>query len=120
MKQMIKRVEKPWGYELIFAQTKDYVGKILFIKKGHQLSLQFHRIKEETIYVSSGVLKFQFEEEKGILRDIEMHPGDAHHIPPQHQHRMTALEDCTLFEVSTPHLDDVVRLQDSYGRANEA
>lgn len=116
MKSQIKRVEKPWGYELIFAKTGDYVGKILHVKKGHQLSLQYHREKEETIYLQSGLLKLVFEETKDNLVEIEMRPGDAHHIPPNHQHRMIALEDCDIFEVSTPQLDDVVRLEDSYGR----
>lgn len=119
MKSEIKRVEKPWGYELIFAKTKDYVGKILHVKKGHQLSLQYHQEKEETIYLQSGRLKFVFEEKKGELKDVDMRPGDAHHIPPQRQHRMIALEDCDIFEVSTPQLDDVVRLEDSYGRRVE-
>lgn len=117
MKASITKVEKPWGYELIWAKTSDYVGKVIHINKGHQLSLQYHRQKEETIMVYSGRMKFQFEEEKGKLVDIELKAGEVHHIPPGKQHRMIALEDCDVFEVSTPHLDDVVRLQDSYGRS---
>lgn len=116
MKSEIKRVEKPWGYELIFAKTGQYVGKILHINKGHQLSLQYHREKEETIFLQSGRMKFQFEESPGKLVEIDLRPGEAHHIPPQRQHRMIAVEDCDIFEVSTPQLDDVVRIEDSYGR----
>ena len=116
MKSEIQRVEKPWGYELIFAKTKDYVGKILHITKGHQLSLQYHREKEETIYVATGRMMFMFEEKPGQLSEIELKAGEAHHVPPGKQHRMIALEDCDIFEVSTPQIHDVVRLQDSYGR----
>lgn len=116
MKANIKRVEKPWGYELIWAKTDQYVGKILHVNKGHKLSLQYHREKEETIYLQAGVMKFIYEETKGNLVEIEMRAGDTHHIPPGRQHRMIAVEDCDIFEVSTPQLDDVVRLEDSYGR----
>ena len=117
MKAPVTRVEKPWGYELIFARTGQYVGKILHINKGHQLSLQYHREKEETIFIQSGHMKFVFEETKGQLADIDLRQGDAHHIPPGRQHRMIALEDTDVFEVSTPQLDDVVRIEDRYGRA---
>jgi len=116
MFQNIRRVEKPWGYELIWAETKDYVGKMLFVKKGHQLSLQFHNIKEETIYLQTGKMNFLIENDKGEMETLEMTPGQAHHILPLRKHRMTAVEDCQIFEVSTPQLDDVVRLSDSYGR----
>lgn len=119
-KQKIDRVEKPWGYELIWARTKDYVGKVLHIKKGHQLSLQYHKTKEETIIVNKGVMNFVYESEAGVLENIILQPGEAHHVPPGKKHRMIAVEDCDVFEVSTPQLDDVVRLEDSYGRAPEA
>lgn len=115
-KQMVQRVEKPWGYELIWAKTKDYVGKILHINKGHKLSLQYHKIKEETIFLNSGKMLFVFENELGELTEIPLAAGDAHHIPTGKKHRMIAVEDCEIFEVSTPHLDDVVRLEDGYGR----
>ena len=115
-KQSVQRVEKPWGYELIWATTKDYVGKILHINKGHQLSLQYHRIKEETILVSSGKMTLVFENEKGEMQEILLVAGEAHHIPTGRKHRMIAVEDCEVFEVSTPQLDDVVRLEDGYGR----
>lgn len=115
-KQPIQRIEKPWGYELIWAKTKDYVGKVLHITQGHQLSLQYHRIKEETIFLQSGKMKLLFENENGIIEEILLNPGEAHHIPTGRKHRMIAIETCDVFEVSTPHLEDVVRLEDSYGR----
>src|SRR5438128_5634716 len=104
-KQAVQRVEKPWGYELIWARTKDYVGKILHINKGHKLSLQYHQIKEETIIVQSGKMNFVFENDSGRMEEITLLPGEAHHIPPGRKHRMIALEDCDVFEVSTSHLD---------------
>lgn len=115
-KQLIQRVDKPWGYELIWAKTKDYVGKVLHINRGHRLSLQYHRIKEETIYVASGRMTLVFEGDQGKLEEISLVAGEAHHIPTGKKHRMIAEEDCDVFEVSTPHLDDVVRLEDGYGR----
>jgi mannose-6-phosphate isomerase-like protein (cupin superfamily) len=115
-KQIIQRVEKPWGYELIWAKTGDYVGKILHINQGHKLSLQYHNKKVETILLYSGQMIFVFENEGGQLEEIRLTPGEAHHIPAGKKHRMIALEDCDVFEVSTPHLDDVVRLEDGYGR----
>lgn len=117
MKATVTKVDKPWGHELIWAKTGDYVGKILHIKAGHQLSLQYHREKEETILLYTGRMKFLFEERPGEpLTEIVMGPGDVHHVPPGSKHRMVAMEDCDVFEVSTPQLDDVVRLEDSYGR----
>lgn len=115
-KQSIRKVDKPWGHELIWAETKDYVGKILHIKKGHKLSLQFHEIKEETIYMISGKMCFVIEDESGKMQEITLLPGEGHHVIPKRKHRMIALEDCDVAEVSTPHLSDVVRLEDSYGR----
>jgi quercetin dioxygenase-like cupin family protein len=118
MKAPIKKVDKPWGYELIWARTDQYVGKILHINKGHKLSLQYHREKEETILVFRGRMMFVFEANPGgALVEIELKEGEAFHIPPQRKHRMIALEDCDVFEVSTPQLDDVVRLEDTYGRS---
>lgn len=115
-KKVIERVEKPWGHELIWARTKDYVGKILHINKGHRLSLQYHEIKEETIIVGSGRMMLQIENAQGQMEDVELVAGEAHHIPVGKKHRMIALEDCDVYEVSTPHLDDVVRIEDGYGR----
>jgi mannose-6-phosphate isomerase len=115
-KQKITRVEKPWGYELIWAKTGDYVGKVLHINQGHKLSLQYHRIKEETIFISSGKMLLLIEDENGKMEEVTMLPGESHHIAVGKKHRMIALEDTDVFEVSTPHLDDVVRLEDGYGR----
>jgi len=114
-----KRVDKPWGYEIWWARTERYVGKILHVNKGESLSLQYHNVKDETIMVQSGRLLFQTRPagEEGELRDVEMTPGEVFHITPGTLHRMTALEDCDIVEVSTPELDDVVRLEDRYGRA---
>jgi mannose-6-phosphate isomerase-like protein (cupin superfamily) len=108
-------VDKPWGYELHWAKTDRYVGKILHVNAGHALSLQYHHRKEETILLWSGRLLFEIERE-GALARIEMKPGDRVHVTPKTVHRMTAIEDCDIFEVSTPELDDVVRLEDRYGR----
>jgi mannose-6-phosphate isomerase len=112
------RVEKPWGYELHWAKTDRYVGKLIHVNAGHALSLQFHKVKDETIYLHSGRLVFETQEgEKLVKRD--MHPGEHVHITPKTIHRMTAVEDSDIFEVSTPELDDVVRLEDRYGREVE-
>ena len=116
-KQTIQRIEKPWGYELIWARTDNYAGKVLHINRGHMLSLQYHETKEESILLYSGRMTFVFEDEGGTLREIPLQAGEAHHIPTGRKHRMIALEDCDVFEVSTPHLDDVVRIADGYGRA---
>jgi mannose-6-phosphate isomerase len=114
-----KRVDKPWGYELWWARTDRYVGKILHLRRGESLSLQYHQVKEETIRLQSGRLLFETRPagEQGELRQIEMQPGDVFHITPGTLHRMTGLEDCDILEVSTPELEDVVRLEDRYGRA---
>ena len=101
---------------MIWAETKDYVGKILHINKGHRLSLQYHRVKEETIILQSGVMDYMIENDQGEMETVRLHPGEAYHTPTGRKHRMIAVEDCDVYEVSTPHLDDVVRLEDSYGR----
>lgn len=116
--QNIQKVDKPWGYELIWARTKDYIGKVLHISRGHRLSLQYHRIKEETLYLQSGKMTLLFEDDDGKMIEVAMKPGDSHHIPVGRKHRMIAVEDCDVFEVSTPELDDVVRLEDGYGRVD--
>jgi mannose-6-phosphate isomerase-like protein (cupin superfamily) len=110
------KVNKPWGYELIWAQTDRYVGKILHISKGESLSYQFHRVKDETIRLLSGALEMDLEI-NGQREQVRLLPGDCLHIVPGMKHRMSALEDCAVLEVSTPELDDVVRLEDRYGRA---
>jgi mannose-6-phosphate isomerase-like protein (cupin superfamily) len=110
------RVEKPWGYELIWARTERYVGKILHIRKGQALSLQYHLRKDETIHVLSGSMRFVTGEEGEELREKVLGPGDSFHITPLLRHRMVAETDCDILEASTPELDDVVRLDDRYGR----
>lgn len=117
----IRRVPKPWGYELIFARTGRYVGKILHIDQGQTLSLQYHEMKEETLYVVRGELKLTIEHD-GDRRELPLREGEAFHIPPRLIHRMEAVRDTDVAEVSTPELEDVVRLEDRYGRAgtNEA
>ena len=113
------RVEKPWGHELIWAKTDRYVGKVLHIEKGEVLSLQYHNRKDETIYLHSGRLLFEIGNEGKNLARREMRPGERVHITPKTIHRMTAIEDSDIFEVSTPELDDVVRLEDRYGREDK-
>ena len=119
MSDIPRKVDKPWGYEIWWARTERYVGKILHVNKGESLSLQYHRVKDETIRVQSGKLLFETGAagEQDALRRVEMGPGDVAHITPGMLHRMTGLEDCDILEVSTPELDDVVRLEDRYGRA---
>ena len=116
---MIRRVEKPWGHEIIYAHTERYAGKILFIRGGERLSLQYHRRKEETIYLLSGSLDLEVEID-GKLTTRRLTPGEAWHLAPGVRHRMIAETDCHVAEVSTPELDDVVRLEDAYGRAEPA
>ena len=115
-KSPVRRVDKPWGYELIWAQTSRYVGKVLHINRGHRLSLQYHNRKDETIYVLSGQLRLVVDEGKGVA-ELDLAPGDSYHIAPLTKHRMIAITDCDLAEASTTELDDVVRLEDAYGRA---
>jgi mannose-6-phosphate isomerase len=112
-----RRVGKPWGYELIWAETDEYVGKILFVRAGQSLSLQFHNVKDESWYVQSGRAEVELAEPGVKITETEViGPGEAFRIRPGTVHRIRALEDTTVFEVSTPHLQDVVRLEDEYGR----
>jgi mannose-6-phosphate isomerase len=112
-----RRVDKPWGYELIWALTDRYCGKVLFVLAGQSLSLQFHREKDESWYVESGRAKVELG---GVgqttLAEEIVGPGTSFHFEPGTVHRITALEDTTVLEVSTPQLDDIVRLEDAYGR----
>ena len=112
-----RRVEKPWGYELIWAHTDRYVGKLLVVETGKRLSLQLHRVKDETIYVASGRLRLHLENDDGEIATREMGPGDHNRIPVGRRHRFEAIERVEIIEVSTPELDDVVRVEDDYGRA---
>ena len=114
----VTRVEKPWGYELHWAKTDRYVGKLIHINKGHALSLQYHNQKDETIFLWAGKMLFEIDV-NGTLTKREMLPGESVHVTPPTIHRMTAIEDCDVFEVSTPELHDVVRLEDRYGRTDK-
>jgi mannose-6-phosphate isomerase-like protein (cupin superfamily) len=115
----VRRVDKPWGHEIVFGLTDRYCGKVLFVRQGEQLSLQFHNVKDEVVYVQSGRIEMEIGEPgaPGPL-DLEVvGPGAAFHLTPGTVHRWRALEDSTILEVSTPELEDVVRLEDRYGRA---
>ncbi len=117
MRHPVRRVEKPWGYELIFAHTDHYVGKLLHIEPGEALSLQFHERKDETFFVSRGGIELQVEE-GGRFSTQRLEEGESYHVTPGTKHRMVAgPSGCELFEVSTSEIDDVVRLEDRYGRA---
>ena len=113
----VKRVEKPWGYEIIWAHTDRYVGKVLHITAGHALSVQYHERKDETVYLLSGELKYWVKlVGDADLRDVRLKVGDAFRITPGTIHYMEAVTDCDVLEASTPELDDVVRIKDRYGR----
>ena len=113
------RVDKPWGHELIWALTDDYCGKILFITAGESMSLQFHREKDESWLIHSGRAEVEMAEPGQKLTSSEVvGPGAALRITPGTVHRVNALEDTTILEVSTPQVEDVVRLEDKYGRTS--
>lgn len=112
-----KRTEKPWGWELLWASTARYAGKILHVNKGEALSLQYHERKDETQYVLSGRIRLEVQEPGGEVQVHELGPGAAYHLKPGTRHRLTALEESDVLEASTADLDDVVRLEDRYGRA---
>jgi len=111
------RVDKPWGYEIRWAVTGRYLGKIIHVKKGEALSLQYHERKDEWLLVSEGAVDIEMGGLEGTLEKVRMREGDSVHLPPRTRHRITAVEDADIFEVSTPEIDDVVRLEDRYGRA---
>ena len=112
-----RTVDKPWGSELIWAETDDYAGKILFVKAGESLSLQYHEVKDESWYVLEGRARLELGEAgKETLDVLEIVPGRAFHFRPGTVHRVTGIEDTRIIEVSTAHLADVVRLEDNYGR----
>ena len=112
----VTRVDKPWGYELHWAKTDRYVGKVLHINAGHALSLQYHNKKDEVIFVFKGRILFEMGAMGTPLEKREMGPGESVHVVPPTVHRMTAIEETDIFEVSTPEVEDVVRLEDRYGR----
>jgi mannose-6-phosphate isomerase-like protein (cupin superfamily) len=113
---MIRKVAKPWGEEVIFAHTTRYAGKVLRVRAGESLSLQYHERKEETLYLHSGRLRAVIGAEGEVPRERVVEAGEALHFPPGTRHRLAAITDAVIFEVSTPDLDDVVRLEDRYGR----
>jgi mannose-6-phosphate isomerase-like protein (cupin superfamily) len=113
-----RRIEKPWGWELVWAEAEQYVGKLLFVRAGQSLSLQYHEVKDESWLVHEGRARLELGEVDGPLEELEIVPGDAFRYRPHTVHRVTAIEDTLIIEVSTPHLDDVVRLEDRYGRAD--
>ena len=111
----MRRVEKPWGFENIWAENKKYVGKFMFIKPNNRMSLQYHNIKEETVYVQSGILRIWHSENDDDYTDLS--PGDIFHVKPKTIHRFGAISDPVhLIEISTPEIDDVVRIKDDYDR----
>ncbi len=111
----VTHVPKPWGHETIWASTDQYVGKILHINAGEALSVQYHNIKDETVYLLSGTLIYRVWE-NDQPREIPLAIGEAFRVTPGTIHQMEAVTDCDILEASTPHLDDVVRLTDRYGR----
>ena len=112
-----RKVDKPWGYELIWAEAERYVGKVLYVKAGESLSLQFHRVKDESWLVRDGRARVELGSAgDAVLNEEVVGPGACFRFPPGTVHRVTAIEDTTILEVSTPDLEDVVRLEDRYGR----
>ncbi len=113
----LRTVDKPWGHEVIWSVTDRYAGKLLVIKAGESLSLQFHKVKDESWYVLEGRIALELGAPgEGVLSSEVVGPGSTFHFPPGTVHRVRAVEDATIIEVSTPELDDVVRLEDAYGR----
>jgi len=102
-------VPKPWGWEMLWALTPRYAGKILYIRRGHQITLQYHREKEESFFVRSGRLIFVLEDRRGEMRELWLDAGDSQHVPAGRLHGVIALEDSEVLEVSTPEIDDVER-----------
>ncbi len=113
----VERIEKPWGHEIVFARTEKFAAKVIHVRQGEQLSLQFHREKDEVVYVHEGRIELEIGE-PGRQPDVEVvGAGRAFHLAPGVVHRWRELEDTVILEVSTPELDDVVRVEDRYGRS---
>ena len=112
----VRFVPKPWGHETIWAQTDQYVGKVLHIKAGQALSVQYHNAKDETIHLLRGHMIYRVKGSDGTLQDMQLKEGESYRNEPGTVHQMEAVTDCDVLEASTPHLDDVVRLSDRYGR----
>ncbi len=119
MKLPTRTVEKPWGHEVLWADTELYVGKILHVLGGEALSVQMHQEKDETLYVLSGTLRLYVGSSPDDLVDVELGVGESYRIVPGTVHFMEAVTDCDVLEASTPHLDDIVRFSDRYGRVPE-
>jgi len=111
-----RRVDKPWGHELIWVLTDRYCGKVIVIETGQRLSLQYHERKDESVYVISGRLHLHLEDDAGVMTVRELGPGDSARVPVGRRHRFEAAERVELIEVSTPELDDVIRVEDDFGR----
>ena len=111
-----RRVDKPWGHELIWAHTEHYVGKLIVIEAGRRLSLQRHEIKDESIMILTGRLRLALEDDAGVMQVHELGPGESMHVPTGRVHSFEGVERCELVEISTPELDDVIRLEDDFGR----
>ena len=112
----VVKVPKPWGHETIWAQSDRYVGKVLHINAGQELSVQYHNKKDETVYLLSGEISYRVKSDSGALEDVRLKLGESFRITPGIVHQMVAVTDCDVLEVSTPELDDVVRISDKYGR----
>jgi len=112
----VVKVPKPWGHETIWARSDRYVGKILHINAGQELSVQYHNEKDETVYLLSGEISYRVQSDGGTLEDVRLKVGESFRIMPGTVHQMVGMTDCDVLEVSTPELDDVVRLSDRYGR----
>lgn len=119
MQQKPQIKQKPWGQEVWFAESKNFAGKVLYLNAGHRYSLQYHERKEETQYLFSGKIEFTLGTDSTNLQTIILNPGDKIDILPYTWHRAKALEDSIIFEVSTPDLDDVVKIEDDYGRSGK-
>ena len=117
MKTTPRRVEKPWGYELIWAETDLYVGKILHVDAGEALSVQMHEVKDETLHLLTGAIRLEVGSSPDALEDVHLGAGESFRVTPRTVHRIVAVTDADVLEASTPHLDDVVRFKDRYGRA---
>ncbi|HTK40746.1 MAG TPA: cupin [Gemmatimonadales bacterium] len=118
MAEVPYRIDKPWGYELVWARTDQYVGKILHVKAGHILSLQYHNFKDETMHVLRGELVLRTKEGEQLV-SRPFREGETVHIPPKLIHQIEAVQDSDVLEASTPQLDDLVRLEDRYGRGSD-
>ncbi len=119
MKNAPRRVDKPWGYELIWAETDQYVGKILHVNAGEALSVQMHRVKDETLHLLEGEVRLFVGSSPGNLVDVRLREGESCRVTPETVHTIEAITDADILEASTPHLEDVVRFRDRYGRVDE-